>query len=143
VKSKIHIVEHDGIYEIVKSYAVKDGCIDVRHYGNEDGEYYNEKVPVNIVNTFSVITKGEFIRNESDTSTLNVCTISGGFNQINRLAYSYSVVIINLPTNLSTYNLYKSDLVYSDAGIKSTIFDMYSYHVNEPEQKYTEDRLDY
>jgi hypothetical protein len=39
--------------------------------------------------------------------------------------------------------VWESDLIYSDAGIKPTRFDMYSYHINEPEQRYTEDRLDY
>ena len=39
--------------------------------------------------------------------------------------------------------LWNSDVVYTESGIKETRFDMYSYHVNEPEQSYIEWRLDY
>ena len=37
----------------------------------------------------------------------------------------------------------ESDCIYSDAGIRETISDMYSYHFNEPEKRYDESRLDY
>jgi len=143
MKTKIHIVECEDTLKIIKDYQIKDGCINIRHYDDYDGEegYYSEKVPVTILNTFSVITKGEFIRDENDKSKLNACNMDGGFGRINRLGYSYSVVVIYNAG--STSNLWKSDLIYSDAGIKSTRFDMYSYHVNEPEKSYTEDRLDY
>ena len=65
---------------------------------------------------------------------------SGGMGEINRLAYSYSVVVM---TYTGRGKVWESDLIYSDAGIKPTRFDMYSYHVNEPEQSYIEWRLDY
>ena len=68
MKTKIHIVECEDTLKIIRDYQIKDGCINIRHYDDYDGEegYYSEKVPVTILNTFSVITKGEFIRNEND-----------------------------------------------------------------------------
>ena len=96
---------------------------------------------VKIKETFSVITSGQFIRNYEDSSKLNACTISsGGMREINRLAYSYSVVVMEYT---GRGKVWESDLIYSDAGINPTRFDMYSYHVNEPEQIYLEDRLSY
>ena len=140
MNTKIHIVDCEGILKIVQSHHIKDGCIKVRHYEGDD-DYYDEPTPVTIKETFLVITKGEFIRNYEDSSKLNACTMSsGGMGEINRLAYSYSVVVIEYS---SRGKLWESDLIYSDAGINPTRFDMYSYHINEPEQRYTEDRLDY
>jgi hypothetical protein len=144
--TKIHIVEirHPGesTLKLVHDNELVSGKsrIKVRHYEDDGDSYYNELVPVIIKQTFLVMTYGKFIRNGQDSSKLNACTMSGGFGQINRLAYSYSVTIIN---HSSKGKIWESDLIYSDAGIKATQFDMYSYHVNEPEQRYTEDRLDY
>ena len=138
--TKIHIVDCEGILKIVQSHHIKDGCIKVRHYEGDD-DYYDEPTPVTIKETFSVITSGQFIRNYEDSSKLNACTMSsGGMRETNRLAYSYSVIVM---TYASRGKVWESDLIYSDAGIKSTRFDMYSYHVNEPEQSYIEWRLDY
>lgn len=140
MNTKIHIVDCEGILKIVQSHHIKDGCIKVRHYEGDD-DYYDEPTPVTIKETFSVITSGQFIRNYEDKSKLNACTMSsGGMREINRLAYSYSVVVIEYS---SRGKLWESDLIYSDAGIRPTRFDMYSYHVNEPEQSYIEWRLDY
>lgn len=140
MNTKIHIVDCEGILKIVQSHHIKDGCIKVRHYEGDD-DYYDESTPVTIKETFSVITSGKFIRNYEDSSKLNACTMSsGGMREINRLAYSYSVVVM---TYTGRGKVWESDLIYSDAGIKPTRFDMYSYHINEPEQRYTEDRLDY
>jgi len=130
---KLRLVNPD--YKVQPIYPYK---ISKRFY-DDDGEpsYYDESVKIE--HSFTVITKGEFILNDND-SNLNACIISGGFNQVNRLAYSYSVVVIKTPN----YQVWESDLVYSEAGIKSTRFDMYSYHVTiGDEHKYTEDRLDY
>ncbi len=138
--TKIHIVECQGLLKIVKSDDLKNGCIRIRHYDDYEDSYYDEMVPVIIKQSFLVITNGQFIRNDSDTSKLNACTMSGGFGQINRLAYSYSVVVM---TYTGHGKVWESDVIYSDAGVKSTQFDMYSYHVNDPEQKYIEWRLDY
>ena len=141
MNTKIHIVDCEGILKIVQSNHIKDGCIKVRHYEDDGDSYYDEPVLVKIKETFLVVTKGEFIRNYEDKSKLNACTMSsGGMGEINRLAYSYSVVVIEYS---SRGKLWESDLIYSDAGIKPTRFDMYSYHVNEPEQSYIEWRLDY
>lgn len=65
---------------------------------------------------------------------------SGGMREINRLAYSYSVVVMEYT---GRGKVWESDLIYSDAGIRPTQFDMYSYHVNEPVQEYTEWRLEW
>ena len=140
MNTKIHIVDCEGILKIVQSHNIKDGCIKVRHYEGDD-DYYDEPTPVTIKETFSVITSGQFIRNYEDSSKLNACTISsGGMREINRLAYSYSVVVMEYT---GRGKVWESDLIYSDAGINPTRFDMYSYHVNEPEQSYIEWRLDY
>ena len=140
MNTKIHIVDCEGILKIVQSHHIKDGCIKVRHYEGDD-DYYDEPTPVTIKETFSVITSGQFIRNYEDSSKLNACTISsGGMREINRLAYSYSVVVMEYT---GKGKVWESDLIYSDAGINPTRFDMYSYHINEPEQRYTEDGLDY
>lgn len=139
MNTKIHIVDCEGILKIVQSHHIKDGCIKVRHYEGDD-DYYDESTPVTIKETFSVITSGKFIRNYEDSSKLNACTMSGGFGQVNRLAYSYSVVIM---TYTGHGKVWESDCIYTDAGIRSTQFDMYSYHFNEPEQRYDESRLGY
>lgn len=151
--TRIHIVEnYKGELEIVDSSRLKQVNPDykvqtlypykiTKRFFDEDGEPNNYDEYVSIKHTFLVITKGDFILNDKDTSKLNAYTISGGFNQVNRLAYSYSVVV--MISNSSSYSIWESDCIYSDAGIKSTRFDMYSYHVNDPVQKYTESRLDY
>ena len=138
--TKIHIVDYQGQIKIIQSHELKDGCIKIRHYDDYEDSYYDEPVKVTIKETFLVITKGQFIRNDEDKSKLNACTMSGGFGQINRLAYSYSVVVM---TYTGHGKVWESDMIYSNAGIRATQFDMYSYHVNSPEQKYTESRLDY
>ena len=61
--------------------------------------------------------------------------------EVNRLAYAYSVNILIIVGR--TNKLWNNDVVYTESGIKETRFDMYSYHVNEPEQKYLKDRLPY
>ena len=149
--TKIHIVElgepgnsylkvvHDN--ELVAGESLCSWGIRVRHYEDDGDSYYNEFIPVTIKSTFLVMTQSQFIRNGNDTSKLNACTMSGGFGQINRLAYSYSVTVIN--SNSIRGKIWESDLVYSDVGIRATQFDMYSYHFNEPEQRYDEGRLDY
>lgn len=149
--TKIHIVElgepgnsylkvvHDN--ELVAGESLCSWGIRVRHYEDDGDSYYNEFVSATIKSSFLVMTHGQFIRNGNDTSKLNACTMSGGFGQINRLAYSYFVTVINIGTIRG--KMWESDLVYSDVGIRATNFDMYSYHFNEPEQRYDESRLDY
>jgi hypothetical protein len=139
MQTKIHIVDCNGILKIIQSHELRDGCIKIRHY--DDDDYYDELTPVTIKETFLVITKGEFIRNHNNTSKLNSYTMSGGFGQINRLAYSYSVVVME-NTGIGG-KVWESDCIHSDAGIRETISDMYSYHFNEPEKRYDESRLDY
>jgi len=138
--TKIHIVDCKGQIKIIQSHELKDGCIKIRHYGDDGDSYYDEPTPVTIKETFLVKISAEFIRNDEDKSKLNACTMSGGFGEVNRLAYSYSVVVM---TYTGHGKVWESDMIYSYAGIRATQFDMYSYHVNSPEQKYTESRLDY
>jgi hypothetical protein len=148
MQTKIHIVEftESNTIRIIQDHELKknktpyqdDYILEKEWF--DDGEYSFKEIPVLIKQTFLVITKGHFIKNDQDSSKLNAYYISGGFKQVNRLAYSYSVNVILCNGN---WTLYENDLVYSEAGIKSTKFDMYSYHRNEPEQIYLEDRLDY
>lgn len=115
------------------------GIIKVRCYDDDGDGYWFEDQYVRVLETFTIITHGQFIRNTSDTSKLNSHLMSGGSNSVYRLAYHYSVSVVK------SYGqeLYDSDVIWSSSGIKATEFDMYSYHVNQPEQKYTEDRLDW
>jgi hypothetical protein len=138
--TKIHIVDCGDGLKIIQSHELKDGCIKIRHYEDDGDSYYDEPTPVNIKETFLVKLTAELIRNEEDNSKLNACTMSGGFGEVNRLAYSYSVIIMNYTTNSM---IWESDLIYSNAGIRATQFSMYSYHFNEPEQVYDESRLEY
>ena len=140
--TKIHIVNCGGQSKIIQSHELKDGCIKIRHYEDEDDSdsYYDEPTPATIKHTFLVKLTAEFIRNDKDNSKLNACTISRGFAEVDRLAYSYSVVVMAYTGN---GKVWESDLIYSNAGIRATNFDMYSYHVNEPEKVYCESRLTY
>ncbi len=156
--TKIHIVEigqpGESVLKVVhdnelllnsqtfcdERYLLSEFCIKIRHYDDDGDSYYDEPTPVTIKETFLVKVSAEFIRNDKDNSKLNACTMSGGFSQINRLAFSYSVVVM---TYTGHGKVWESDLIYSNAGIRSTQFDMYSYHFNEPEQRYDESRLDY
>ncbi len=137
---KVHIVEYNDNYKVVESDQLKDGCIKIRHYEDDGDSYYYESIPVNIKQTFLIKLHAQFIRNDKDNSKLNACTMSGGFGQVNRLAYSYSVIVMRY---ISVSQLSESDLIYANAGIKPTQFDMYSYHYNEPVQSYDETRLTY
>ena len=138
--TKIHIVDCAGELKIIQSHELKDGCIKIRHYEDDGDGYYHESVPVTIKHSFLLKLTAEFIRNDEDNSKLNACTMSGGFGEVNRLAYSYSVIVMKYTGH---GKVWESDLIYSNAGIRATQFSMYSYHVNEPEQKYTESRLTY
>ena len=147
MQTKIDIVEFidsDGKPEqtrrIVESNQVKDGHISIKHYDDYDDGYYYEKQRVRVLHTFILVTKGHFILNDSDSSKLNAYRAYGGFGSISRLSYSWSAHII---TYKEGGEMWETDLIWSDAGIRSTRFDMYSYHVNEPEQVYLQDRLDY
>ncbi len=143
MNTKIHIVDCQGLLKIVQSDDIEGGCIRVRNYEDDGDSYSDEPVPVTIKETFLVITQGHFIRNYEDKSKLNARTMSGGgMREIGRLAYSYSVVVMTSLID-TRGQVWESDLIYSDAGIRPTQFDMYSYHVNEPVQEYTEWRLEW
>jgi len=138
--TKIHIVDCVGTLKIIQSHELKDGYIKLRHYDYNDDSYYDEPTPATIKETFLINVSAEFIRNDKDNSKLNACTMSGGFGEVNRLAYYYSVVVMAYTGN---GEVWESNLIYSNAGIKATQFNMYSYHFNEPEQVYDESRLAY
>lgn len=147
MQTKIDIVEFidsDGKSEqtrrIVESHQVKDGHISIKHYDDYDDGYYYVKQRVRVLHTFIVVTKGHFILNDSDSSNLNAYRTYAGFGNISRLSYTWSAHII---TYKEGGEMWDTDLIWSDSGIRSTRFDMYSYHVNEPEQVYLQDRLDY
>ncbi len=147
MQTKIHIVEFidgDGKPEqtrrIVGSGQLKNGHINVKHYDDYDDSYYTELQKVRVLHTFILVTKGHFILNDSDSSKLNAYRAYGGFGSISRLSYTWSAHII---TYKEGGEMWETDLIWSDSGIRSTRFDMYSYHVNEPEQVYLQDRLDY
>jgi len=140
----IHIVENsNGELEIVDSSRLKGGepYTIRKRYFDEDGDSTSYDDIVNIKHTFKVITSGEFILNDNDSSNLNAYNMSSGLGQISKLAYAYSATILMIVGR--TNKLWNSDVVYTESGIKETRFDMYSYHVNEPKQIYLEDRLSY
>ena len=145
--TEIHIARfEDGNFSIIEDGEIKrsgkETLIRQRRYEyDEDGECYprDEWIPVEIEESFSVITTAAFIRNVRDKSPLNACAARTGTG-INHLMYSYSVAIIE---GIGYRNIHESDCVYSESGIRPTDFNMYSYHVNEPEQRYIEDRLEY
>ncbi len=148
MQTEIHIArQEDGNFSIIEDREIKQSgketLIRQRRYEyDEYGECYplDEWIPVEIEESFSVITTAAFIRNPRDKSALNARTTrTGGFGT-SHLMYSYSVAIIK---NHESGNIYESDCVYSESGIRPTDFSMYSYHVNEPEQRYIEDRIEY
>ena len=147
MQTEIHIARlEDGSFSIIEDCEIKRAGKNTltrqhRHEYGDDGEFYSydEWVPVEIEESFSVIAIAAFIRNPSDKSALNACTARTGTGT-NHLMYSYSVTIIE---SHGSRNVYESDCVYSESGIRPTDFNMYSYHVNEPEQTYTEYRLEY
>jgi hypothetical protein len=48
------------------------------------------------------------MRDDKDNSKLNACTMSAGFGEVNRLAYSYSVVVM---TYTGHSKVWESDLI--------------------------------
>ena len=114
------------------------GTIKEKQYDDWGDPYTTTKV-VCIKDTFIVITKGHFILNDLDDSKLNAYNMSTGGFGVNHLAYSYLVNVVSW----GTHKLWESDLIYSESGMKMTRSDMYSYHVNEPDKKYIEERLDW
>lgn len=149
MQTEIHIVRlEDGGASIMADGEIKrtgkNKPLVRRHkyeYDDEGEVYsYDEWIPAEIEASFSVVTTAVFIRNPKDTSTLNACTVrTGGFGT-SHLMYSYSVTIIE---TRESGNVYESDCVYTESGIRPTNLSMYSYHINEPEQRYLEDMLEY
>ena len=114
------------------------GTIKIQHYDQWDDPYTTTQL-VRVKDTFIVITKGHFILNDLDDSKLNAYNMSTGGFGVNHLAYSYLVNVVSW----GTHKLWESDLIYTESGMKMTRSDMYSYHQNEPEKMYIEERLDW
>ena len=117
------------IYEIQNTRRVyRVGDFGYLHYKQwEDDDYYTiTEQPVRILDTFTVITNGHFIRNTKETG-LNAYKTSRGFREISGLLYSASVMIVKSSESdtLSGY-----DVVWSGCELKSTQFNMYSYHLD-------------
>ena len=102
--TKIHIVERidNKNWLIIEDSKIKKNStpqLNDGHYlekvWHDYDDYELEKVYVVIKQTFLVITTGQFIRNDKDNSKLNASTTYGGMREISRLAYAYSVVIMD------------------------------------------------
>ena len=139
---KVHIVKAEGLKKVVRDSEIKDSTIKVRRWDDYGDDYWEERVPITIEKTFLIMIQTQFIRNDEKGDPLNAYYMSGGFGQVNRLAYAYSVNMIDI-SGSKRWSLYQSDNLWSDSGIKQTKFDMYSYHINEPKQEYLEWRLDW
>lgn len=138
--STTKIIEDSKLKDVTKTRNGVFGKIEIKLWEDDGDSYSTSLQPVRVEHTFVVITSGEFIRNSNDHSALNAYTISAGFNQVNRLAFVWSATIIEVDGSRS---LWESNMIWTDSGIRATTFDMYSYHVNQPEQEYTEDRLEW
>lgn len=132
------IIQASHLKDVTKTRNGVFGKIELKFWEDDGDSYSIDLQPVKVQHTFVVITSGEFIRNSNNDSTLNAYTISGGFGQINRLAFQWSATIVEVDGGSS---LWESNMIWTDSGIRATRFDMYSYHVNQPEKEYTEDRL--
>jgi hypothetical protein len=127
------IVEKNIIKDI-KEKPIAHGYLEIKHYDDYDS-YYIEHQPVHIKENFIVITNGKFIFNENRPYEMSV-----GFPEINHLAYQWSATILLK----KSYRLYNTDVVWSDSGISTTKFDMYSYHSGFGDSiSYQEERLDW
>ena len=138
--STIKIIQSSKLKDITKTRTGVFGKIDLKFWGDDGDSYSIESQPVRVEHTFAVLTSGQFIRNPYDNSTLNAYNMSGGFRQINRLAFQWSATIIEVER---VNSLYDNHVIWTESGIKATKYDMYSYHVNEPKQEYIESRLDW
>jgi len=130
--------------KVIDKSLIVDGKIKVSHwqenYEHEDGGYHiNDWMPVEIDKEFVLIVLADFIlkhvtRSEPDAFTSRA---NRGMRDSNGLVYAYSVTIIE---KLGEHQLWDSMIVHTESGVKTTRFDMYSYHFNNP-FRYISDRL--
>ena len=111
------------------------GYLQYKHWEDDD-DYTIVQQPVKILHSFTVITNGHFVRNTKE-SGLNAYRSFAGFREISRLLYSASAMIVK---SSESDTLSEYDVVWSGCELKSTQFDMYSYHIDG---KYHEDQLDW
>lgn len=111
---------------IVLNSDIKDNEIEVKDY--EDNGYYEiRKEKVKILKTFLVKIQAEFIMKDNSPFYQY-----GGFREINRLAYAYSVLVMKY---YDSNTLSDDNVIYSICDIGKTNFDMYSYHTFDENKK--------
>jgi hypothetical protein len=134
-----HVVTlSDGNQMVVKDCEIKDGKISLEYFDNDSDSFYSELVSAEISKSYFVEISARFIMNPKDNSPMYR---SMGMGNINHLAYTYSIIIVEY---IDSYTLYEDKPFYSKSGIATTIFDMYSYHIiNGTEKEYPSDRLRY
>ena len=130
------LVQYDNTKLVIDKYKIKDNRIRLTNYDDE-GAYYEFK-DVKILNTYVVNLYANFIYKESLTDPL-MSSRGGGFSNPAGLKYFYNVFIVSICGDYET-------IIYSDNGVKSTRFGMYSYTVRpltltEPTQYNTESIL--
>ena len=131
----------EGQQVIVRDDQLRDDKLSVRHCCDDEyHSYYDEWVSVEIDRSYLVQITAEFIMNPKDKYKSPMYR-SGGCQMVNRLAYTYSVNIIE---HFGSWTLYPDEPIYSKTGIGTTNFNMYSYHtMNGTETVYDNSRLEY
>jgi len=148
MKQIVILKDSNDNYYLRESYEVKDNKISVAvyDYESEYGGYNYEQVEVSVVDTYILDIHAKFIINPKSHNN-SAYTISRGFREVNGLAYSYSINIIEG----SSYSLFEDySLVHTESGIKCTQMDMYSYSKHKQTESgnwdwdgYNEDSLVY
>lgn len=134
---KIIINDNPDSILFVEDREIINNKVKLKVYNEETEGYYVEKKDFIIVETYIVIIHANFIIMENSK---DACMVTKGFGEINGLAYTYGIIIFEKPYNKTVF---PHAVIYKDAGIAVTRFDMYSYHFNEPEFHYDESRLEY
>lgn len=100
---------------IIHANKVFNNKITLRNYDCYDfDDYETYEEVVDVVNVFNVITTAELLLNSYDTSTkLNAITMSGGFGEVNKLAYAFSATIISLSMKGYTDKIWPSNVIYT------------------------------
>ena len=139
-----HIVSFpDDHQEIVQAHEIdKDGMISRRVYvdsDDDDDSYYIEHIKVDIDRSYLVNVTAAFVMNPKDRYKSPLYMSQGGFG-INHLAFTYSVTIMEYYGSSSLYQT-----LHTESGLKTTRFDMYSYHINQEDGTcvYPTDRLEW
>jgi len=125
----------DGKQQVVdRSSVSKNNTIEesewVEDWNYEDGGYHHSKhIPVEIDNEYVLIVLADFILVEGKDIAAFTSRTNRGMCAVNGLMYAYSVTIIE---KLSKHQLFEDMVVYTESGVKTTKYNMYSYHNNDP-----------